>query len=480
MSSFRIIQGGMGVAVSNWRLARSVSQLGQLGVVSGTGLAVVLSRRLQRGDPGGHMRRAMAAFPYPAIAERVLDRYFVEGGKDPARPFKLPAMPQIQPPRSQVELTVLANFVEVWLGKEGHDGVVGVNYLEKVQMATLPSLFGAMLAGVDYVLMGAGVPRQIPGVLDLFAEGRPATLRVDVEADHHGEPCDSLFDPAEFCGGQAPQLKRPKMLVIVASTTLASALARKATGRVDGFVVEGHVAGGHNAPPRGDYPTNGRGEPVYGDRDIVSLKAIKKLGLPFWLAGGFSSPEKLQEALDAGAEGVQVGTAFAFCEESGIDAALKQQVIEISRSGLADIKTDALASPTGFPFKVLQVPNTLSDQNIYEQRTRVCDLGYLRRAYRKEDGRIGYRCPAEPVDQYVAKGGKVQDTVGRKCICNALFAVCGLAQAGTTQGTEPPLMTCGNSVTQVAQFVSDDKTSYTAREVVAYLLTDSLTGSLTD
>jgi len=34
----RIIQGGMGIAVSDWRLARAVSRLGQLGVVSGTAI----------------------------------------------------------------------------------------------------------------------------------------------------------------------------------------------------------------------------------------------------------------------------------------------------------------------------------------------------------------------------------------------------------------------------------------------------------
>ena len=30
-------------------------------------------------------------------------------------------------------------------------------------------LYGAMLAGVDYVLMGAGIPRTIPGILDSLA-----------------------------------------------------------------------------------------------------------------------------------------------------------------------------------------------------------------------------------------------------------------------------------------------------------------------
>lgn len=58
-----VIQGGMGVAVSDWRLARAVSLTGQLGVVSGTAVDVLMTRRLQSGDPGGHVRRALAAFP---------------------------------------------------------------------------------------------------------------------------------------------------------------------------------------------------------------------------------------------------------------------------------------------------------------------------------------------------------------------------------------------------------------------------------
>ena len=78
-----IIQGGMGAAVSDWRLANSVSRTGQLGVISGTALDIILARRLQMGDPGGHMRRALAAFPIPEMAKRVLDKYFVEGGTLP-------------------------------------------------------------------------------------------------------------------------------------------------------------------------------------------------------------------------------------------------------------------------------------------------------------------------------------------------------------------------------------------------------------
>jgi len=60
MSQPLIIQGGMGAGVSNWHLARSVSKLSQLGVVSGTALDVILARRLQQGDPDGDIRRALS------------------------------------------------------------------------------------------------------------------------------------------------------------------------------------------------------------------------------------------------------------------------------------------------------------------------------------------------------------------------------------------------------------------------------------
>ncbi|VAW06245.1 Enoyl-[acyl-carrier-protein] reductase [FMN], partial [hydrothermal vent metagenome] len=152
-----IIQGGMGAAVSDWRLARAVSVTGQLGVVSGTALDAILARRLQVGDPGGHMRRALAAFPIPEIASRIMDRYFIEGGKAPDTRFVAKPMVSHKRSRKAEELLVASNFVEVFLAKEGHPNAVGINFLEKVQVPTIPSLYGAMLAGVDYVLMGAGI-----------------------------------------------------------------------------------------------------------------------------------------------------------------------------------------------------------------------------------------------------------------------------------------------------------------------------------
>ncbi len=462
-----IIQGGMGAGVSGWKLARAVARLGHLGVVSGTALDAVVARRLQLGDSDGALRRAFEHFPLPDVARRVRNDYFIAGGKSADAPFKNLPLFSAHPPRRLVELTVLASFAEVFLAKEGHVGPIGINLLEKIQLPTLPTLYGAMLAGVDYVLVGAGIPRAIPSVLDAFAEGRGARLRLDVESAEPGKEFYCEFDPQDFCGARA--LSRPRFLAIVSSVALATTLARKTEG-VDGFVVEGPTAGGHNAPPRGPLTLNERGEPLYGERDLPDLAKLRALGLPFWLAGSYGRPGKLGEALRLGAAGIQVGTPFAFCEESGIDPAWKHRVLEASRAGSLDVFTDPLASPTGFPLKILRMAGTVSDPFVRDCRTRGCDLGYLRHAYLRPDGSVGYRCPSEPQEDYLRKGGKAADMAGRQCVCNGLLATIGLGQI-RKRADEPPLLTAGEDSRRVAQFLQPGAESYTAADVISRLET---------
>jgi nitronate monooxygenase len=369
---------------------------------------------------------------------------------------------------------MVSNFVEVLLAREGHDNPVGINFLEKVQMPHLASLYGAMLAGVGYVLMGAGIPLHIPGVLDAFAAHQRAEYRLAVTgaAQEQFANMDTLMrlDPAEYAEGPLPMLDRPRFLAIVSSNTLAATMLRRANGRVDGFVVESPTAGGHNAPPRGKLQLNAAGEPVYGERDRVNLEELRALGVPFWLAGGYGSAAKLREALDQGAAGVQVGTAFAFSRESGLRSDLKTRLIQQAIAGTGDVFTDPLASPTGFPFKVAQLEGTTSTANIYAARNRTCDLGYLREPYAMGENEIGYRCSAEPVDNYVAKGGKIEETVGRKCLCNTLMANIGHAQARKDGSVEPALVTVGDDLNTVAQYLAPGRESYSAADVVESLL----------
>lgn len=471
MKEPQIIQAGMGVAVSNWRLANAVGRLGQMGVVSGTGIDNVMIRRLQDGDPGGDLRRALAAFPYPEVAQRILKRFFIEGGREPDSPYARGVLPSVNPQKRSLELIVAANFVEVWLAREGHDQPIGVNYLEKLKLPHLPSLYGAMLAGVDVVLMGAGIPKDIPAVLEKLSRHEDAEYNLDVRNEAGElELLPYRFSPRELFPTVAGSLKRPRFLAIISSNVLAMALAKRTQPPVDGFVVEAPSAGGHNAPPRGAPTFNERGEPVYGPRDAVDLAQLAKLGLPFWLAGGHGSREGLLSALANGAQGIQVGTPFALCDESGLETDRKRQMIGLVREGKTDVLTDALASPTGFPFKVAQVPGTLSEPAIYAERERICDLGYLREIYRKSDGHLGYRCPAEPVDAYVEKGGKVGETIGRKCLCNALMADIGLAQVQKNGKTEPSLVTIGDDVKSVGRFLRGRTDGYSARDVVEVLL----------
>ncbi len=466
-----LIQGGMGVGVSGWQLAKAVSEQDHLGVVSGTALDVVMVRRLQQGDEGGHVRRALAALPIPGAAQRIVDRYFLADGKPDDVRFTQTSMKRDQPSRNLEELIVAGNFVEVYLAKEGHAGLVGINYLEKLQAPILPSLYGAMLAGVDYVLMGAGIPKAIPGVLDKLAAGLPVDMRLNVKGATADDDFRTHFDPAALMGGSAPPLARPTFLAIVSSHVLAVMLATKTEIPVDGFIVEAPTAGGHNAPPRGKLQLDVDGEPVYGDRDVPDLAVFRQLGLPFWLAGGYSSPDRVHDALAAGAAGVQVGTAFAFCEESGFDADIKHRVIDLSRHQSAAVFTDPLASPSGFPFKVVQLEGSLSDANVYADRTRApCELGYLRSAYRKDDGEVGWRCEAEPTDEYVRKGGEIEDTVGRKCLCNGLLANVSLGQVQRGGAHEPTLVTAGDEVADIARFLPPGADSYTAVDVIRHLL----------
>jgi len=451
-----IIQGGMGAGVSNWRLAHAVAKQGQVGVVSGTALDTVLIRRLQDGDAGGHMRRALAAFPYQEMVKAILEKWFIEGGKPEDETYKLKPMPTADMLREDEELLIVANFVEVYLAKEGHSGMVGVNLLEKIQLPTMPSLFGAMLAEVDVVIMGGGIPLGIPGALDKMARLQPVQMKLNVISSDRSKEFFSAFHPGTHVSAAQAPLKRPLFFAVIASDILAKTLVKKASGKVDGFVIEHYNAGGHNAPPR-------RGD-AYTERDVCSIEKVAALGLPFWLAGGCASPEALRAAKAAGACGVQVGTAFACCEESGIIDSIKSEIIQKHRAGKLEVITDFKASPTGYPFKRVEV-----EANSGRDACRACDLGYLRHIYAKEDGTLGYRCPAGPRKPYLSKGGTSEEAEGKHCLCNGLIATIGMGQVRRGTAVQP-LVTWGDDMRFLDPILGASKSSYAAKDVLEYLL----------
>ncbi len=469
----KIIQGGMGVAISNWTLANAVSRHRYLGVVSGTGLAHLMIARLIDGDSGGHVRRALRHFPFQAATERILETYFVDKPKIPKPPYKRPSMWSLKPPKALEELTIISSFVEVFLAKEGHSNPVGFNLLEKIQMPTMASLYGAMLAKANVMIMGAGIPLQIPGILDKLSHHQAVSYKLDVEGAGKEDDYQLHFDPLSIfpeATEKLGSLLRPYFLPIISSVILAKALIKRATGKVDGFIVEAPVAGGHNAPPRGPMHLDDKGEPIYGEKDEVDLASLKELGLPFWLAGGFDTHEKLEQALAAGASGVQVGTAFGYCDESGMEAGLKQRIIQTVLEHHAKVHTSPTASPTGYPFKVVQLEGSLSDPDVYDARPRLCDIGLLRQFYKQEDGTIVLRCASEPIEQYIAKGGVLEDTKGRTCLCNNLMATAGFPQHRKDGYIEPAIATAGDNLLSIEKYMKPGQTSYTVKDVLEVLL----------
>ena len=440
-----IIQGGMGIGVSTWRLARTVAQRGELGVVSGTAIDSVVARELQDGDP--HDRRSvLQTYPDQTIVEHLLDRFYQPEGRSEKEPYDLLPIHQFTPrPKSQ-RILAAATYTEVQMAKEGYDGLVGMNLMAKLKRYSLPCLYGAMLAGVDAVFIGAGIPLEEAKQIPKLAAGEPASLRLDVDTSQVEDPDGPYtydLDPANLID-DPPQLNRPAFFPIISSDALARIMDAKLPDKhIDGWVVEGPVAGGHNAPPRNKQYDDDT--PIYDEKDVADLDRIRSLGKPFYLAGGYGSPEGLQYAKDVGATGIQVGSLFSLTDESGYPDHMTRRLIRGLHTGNVSVRTDGRVSPTGFPFKVLTLPGTHGEEENNQRRSRICDLGYLREPYVDDKGRLLGRCPAEPVDDYVRKGGDEEKTEGRSCLCNALMANIGLPQY--RDGTpELPLYTGGDAL----------------------------------
>ncbi len=449
----QIIQGCPDIAISHWGLARAVAQAGQLGVISGAALAVCLARRLQLGDPEGRFRHAFDHFPFQSVARRVWQQFFVVGGKPESAPFELTRQPILGQGRTLVELTVLANYAEVFLAKEDHGGLVGIRYPGHAPIPLLPSLYGALLAGVDYVLV-AGMPTTIPGILDRLTEGDPASTPVRVRDERGPTPHDASvwcgFDPGVMSDGPVPALPRPRMIALVSSASAAVESIRATDGPLDGVV----LAGG--APTADQYAS-------------PSIDALRSLGVPFWI-GVAADPAQVRLAQAMGARGVMVESPFTFAQESSLTTHLKDEVIKAVQTASGDVFGEIPSSAAGQLMKVIRLRDTASDSQVFDARPRICDVGYFRQVYLRPDGTMGYRCPGEPLVYYAEKGGSQEDAVPQHCLCNGLLASAGLGQIQSGRDLEKALVPAGEDVSQIRRFLRPGCRSYTTREVIDELL----------
>jgi len=507
LKNIKLIQGGMGVYVSNWRLAKAVAMEKSgitAGTVSGTGLDWVYVRLMQLGDPGGHVRRAFKAFDdtfETGIGKKILDRYFLEGGKVPGSQFTnppqqlvraldgsdiipLPSKPDepvtLTLDKENIELLIATGFAEVWLAKEGHNGNIFINFLKKVELPLVYTMYGAMLANVDGVIIGAGNPDGLPAICSQLVNHEKVRIDIQVLYREPGEDFYVPFDPRQVADGKftIKPLHRPAILAIASLQGLVQTLAESQSEPPDGFIIEHHTAGGHNAGPQGPLKVDELNQPIYSNFDEPDINAIRQIGLPFWLAGGYGSYEKIQKALSLGATGVQAGSVFALAEESGMKPAYRTAILNEIKKGTDDealIRT-TLFSPTGFPFKVVQLDGTLSDDSVYESRSRLCDIGLLQqRGLSKPDEngkrKLFHRCSAAPVESFMKKRGLLQNTQSRRCLCNGLLSTVGLGQV-KNQIEEPAIVTLGNHLDSIRRLSHQGQYPYWVRDVVNDLLGD--------
>ena len=158
--------------------------------------------------------------------------------------------------------------------------------------------------------------------------------------------------------------------------------------------------------------------------------------------------------------------------DSGLRPDLREQMLELARKNELHVRTDHRASPTGFPFKVVEVAGTIGEKATYEARPRLCDLSYLRTPVVHADGKVQYVCASEPEHKYIDKGQDPADLVDRLCLCNGLMAAVGLGQERADGYHEAPLLTLGSSANEVHEMLERFPNGWTATDLIRTLLGD--------
>ncbi|NEI70231.1 nitronate monooxygenase [Rhizobium lusitanum] len=115
--------------------------------------------------------------------------------------------------------------------------------------------------------------------------------------------------------------KKAGIPLIGTATTLDEARALEESG-VDAVTLQGFEAGGH----RGIFDARAA-DPEIGLRDLLA-QCVGTIRVPLIAAGGIMTAGGIRAALQAGAQAVQMGTAFLACAEAGTSAPYRRKLLE--------------------------------------------------------------------------------------------------------------------------------------------------------
>jgi nitronate monooxygenase len=136
-------------------------------------------------------------------------------------------------------------------------------------------------------------------------------LRPPIASFHFGLP-----DPAAVTA-----LKDAGIVVLSSATTVAEARELEAAG-ADAIIAQGFEAGGHRGTLRPPFEIG-----TVGTMALVPQVA-DAVTVPVIAAGGIADGRGIAAAFALGASGVQIGTAFLSCPESGVDPAYRAALLE--------------------------------------------------------------------------------------------------------------------------------------------------------
>ncbi|KKI89994.1 nitronate monooxygenase [Bacillus sp. SA1-12] len=116
------------------------------------------------------------------------------------------------------------------------------------------------------------------------------------------------------------ELKKNNMILIGTATTVGEAVENEKAG-MDLVVVQGSEAGGH----RGSF-IDGNQESLVGLMSLIP-QVVDNVNIPVIAAGGIMDGRGLMASICLGAKGVQMGTAFLTCVESGAHQVHKEAIL---------------------------------------------------------------------------------------------------------------------------------------------------------
>jgi nitronate monooxygenase len=272
-----VVQGGMGVGISAHRLAGTVAALGGVGTIA--------SVDLRRHHPDLMARSAHA------------DKATVDAAN----------------------LEALDREIRAARALAGGNGMIAVNVMRAVSEYA-SSVRQACASGVEAIVMGAGLPLDLP---DLAAPW-PDVALIPILSDARG------------------------IALVVRKW------ARK--GRLPDAIIVEHprYAGGHLGAARVDDLRDARFdfERVLPEaRAFFKAEGLTEDRIPLIPAGGIDSHRRIRELMALGAAGVQLGTAFAVTVEGDAAPAFKQVLAGANPEDIVEFMSVA-----GLPARAVRTP----------------------------------------------------------------------------------------------------------------------------